>query len=157
MHYGNGQYGLAVDRAKCIDLLREAADLGCSAAQYQLGQFHHDGKMGLKRNKKKALKYWEKAAEGGKVDARHSLGVVEGKKGNDVAAIRHLRLSASGGFRRSMESLISAFEHGVLHHSDLSESLRRYYRSRTEMKSEGRDQHIAYLKRAGEYKAEYDL
>ena len=56
-----------------------------------------------------------------------------------------------------MNSLIARFELGFLHHSDLAETLQAMYRSRSELKSEGRDQYIKYLKLAGEYKAEYDV
>ena len=155
-------YGELKDRTKCIDLLRQAADLGCSEAQYQLGQFHYTGTMGpaqwgFEQNKEEALKYWGKAAEGGHILAQYNLGCDEDKNGNDVAAMRRYRLSASGGLKKSMNSLICCFKDGDLHHGDLAESLQAYYRSRSEMKSEGRDQHIAYMKRKGEYEEEYDM
>ena len=77
----HGQLGLPVDQAKCIELLRESADLGCPAAQYQLGNFYHDGEMGLEQNEEEALKYWEKAAEGG--DLMH--GTILGAQRREMA------------------------------------------------------------------------
>ena len=154
--YGYGRYGLLVDQAKCVDLLRQSAGLGFPGAQYELGNFHHHSMMGLARNEEEARQCWQKAAEGGYVRAWHNLGVIEVRNGNDVAAMRHLRLSASEGVKPSMEFLIGCFEVGVLHHGDLATTLQTYYRSRGEMKSEDRDKHIRYLKRIGRYEEEYD-
>ena len=55
-----------------------------------------------------------------------------------------------------MDSLVVCFEEGLLHHGDLAETLQVFYRSRDEMKSDGRDQYITYLKMKGEYKEEYE-
>ena len=157
MNYGRGDFGLPVDRAKCIALLREAADLGFPDAQYQLGCYYANGEMGLEQNQGKATKYWKKAAEGGDVHSRHNLGCTAIENGDAVAAMRRWRLAASGGFKISMKSEILCFEKGLLHHGDLAETLQAFYRSRGEMKSEDRDQYIAYLKMTGKYKEEYDL
>ena len=163
LHYKDGYIGLPVDQARCIDLLRESADLGCSSAQYQLGSFYLRGWMGLEQDEKEALRHMEKAAEGGHSVARHELGCAGGRKdnamrnGNDATAMRHFRLSASGGYRKSVEILIDFFAVGSLRHCDLAESLQAYYLARSDMRSKDRDQHIAYLKMTGKYKEEYDL
>ena len=157
MHYGRGELGLPVDEAKCIELLRESAGIGCPGAHYKLGSFHDDGEMGLEQNREEAIKYWEKAAEGGYITARHNLACTEGLNDNWVAAMRHFRLSASGGYRTSKDCLIEFFENGLLHHDDLAEVLQAMYCARAEMKSEDRDKYIEYLKRTGEYNGEYDM
>ena len=157
VEYGNGQLGLSVDQAKCIDLMRQSSGLGCTEAQLKLGSFYDSGMMGLEQNEEEGDKYWKEAAEGGYLVARHLLGSKEFGNGNNVAAMRHMRLSASGGYRKSMDNLIACFEEGLLHHGNLAESLREYYRSRAEMKSEGRDQYIAYLKSTGKYHDTYDF
>ena len=78
-------------------------------------------------------------------------------EGNWQARIRmHWRLSAAGGIRPSMEILIECFGDGRIHHRDLAETLQAFYRARAEMKSEDRDQYIAYLKRTGKYEEEYE-
>ena len=155
MDHGYGDLGLPLDQTKCIDLLRQSADLGCPESQYQLGVFHKFGKMGLQVNEEEAIKYTEKAAEGGDLDARHNLGCTENDNGNRTAATRHWRLSAAGGLQLSMDHLILYFERGFLHHGDLSETLQAFYRSRGEMKSKDRDQFIVHLKEIGEYEDEY--
>ena len=156
LDYGDGGHGLPVDQAKCIELLLESADLGCPGAQRQLGNYHHEGEMGLEQNKEKARKYFEKAAEGGHLLARHNLAFTANENGDRVAAMRHWRLSASGGYRKSMGALIECFEGGLLRHDDLAESVQAMYLARAEMKSEDRDQYIAHLKRTGEYEARFD-
>ena len=155
--YGFGRLGLPVDHAKCIDLLRESAGLGFPAAQFQLGNYHGTGMMGLKKNAEEAFKYFKKAAEGGHLASRHNIGAIEANNGDVVAAMRHWRLSASGGYKNSIERLIARFELGLLHHDDLAKTAQAFYRARAEMKSEDRDKFIAHLKMTGEYEAEYDL
>jgi len=157
MYYGQGDLGVSVDQAKCIDLLRQSVGLGCPGAHYQLASFHHTGEMGLEQNEEEASKYLEKATEGGHVPALYNLGCIENNSGNSTAAMRHWRLSASGGHKRSMDALISCFDHGLLRHGNLAKSLQAFHRARAEMKSEDRDVHIAYLKRTGKYREEYDL
>ena len=151
MNYGYGRFGLPVDQAKCIELFRESAGLGLPVAYYKLGEFHFKGEMGLELNKEEALKYLEKAAEGGHLNARHNLGCTEWANGNHVAAMRHMRLSASGGYRPSTEALIKYFEFGFFRHDDLAETLQAMYCARVEMRSENRDKYIEHLKRTGEY------
>ena len=154
--HGYGDHGLPKDQAKCIELLRESADLGCTINQYELGIFHHDGRMGLEQNKEEAFKYWEKAAEGGHILARHNLGYMKYANGDHVVAMRHCRLSASGGYRHSMDNLMIYFERGLLHHEDLANTLQAMYAARAERESKGRDAYFAYLKKTGEYHAEYE-
>jgi TPR repeat protein len=157
MHFLYGRLGLPVNHAKCIDLMRQSAALGHPVAQYQLGTFHRTGEMGLEQSEEEMCKFFEEAAEGGYLMARYNLGVMEHNKGNRTAAMHHLRLSAAGGAKWSMDSLIAYFEYGFLHHDDLAETLQSAYRARAEMKTNGRDQYIAHLKETGEYEAEYEM
>ena len=89
MAHGRGELGLPVNQATCVQLLRQAAGLDCPAAKF--------GEMGLRMDEGEALRYMVVSAEGGDLDARHNLGCAEGASGDDVAAMRHWRLSASGG------------------------------------------------------------
>ena len=121
--------------------------------------------MGLEQNEEEARKYWEKAADGGYVRAWHDLGFTEMRRDSGciedalsdvVAGMRHFRLSALGGHRFSVDTLIGWFEEGYLRHEDLAETVQAFYRARSEMKSGDRDQYIAHLKRTGKYKKCYD-
>jgi TPR repeat protein len=116
------------------------------------------GGMGLQKNEEEGIKYWEKAAESGDLNTRYNLGCAAKDKNRDfVAAVRHWRLSASGGYKLSMEILIKWFEYRLLRHADLAETLRVFYHARSEMKSEDRDEYIKYLKRTGKYEADCDV
>jgi hypothetical protein len=156
MKYKDGYRGLQVDDAKCIELLRESADLGYPEAHYQLGVLHRRGEMGLEQNQEEARKYFKEAAEGGYLLALINLALIEHENGDYVAAMRHLLMSASGGYRTSMECLFGCFEDGLLRHDDLAETMQAFYRARAEMKNECRDEYIAYLKSTGENTEEYE-
>ena len=73
LYYGDGDFGLPVDQAKCIELLRQSAGLGFPNAQFNLGNYYDDGEMGLEQNKEEASKCYKVAAEGGYLAARHNL------------------------------------------------------------------------------------
>ena len=154
IQYGYGHLGLPVDQAKCVDLMRQSAGLGSPDAQFQLGMYYDNGLMGLEQNEEKGTQYYKEASEGGHALARYNLGLSEVMSGDDVAAMRHWRLSASGGYRTSIDSLISCFMDGVLHHGDLADTLQAFYLARAEMKSDDRDQYIGHLKMTGEYDAD---
>ena len=154
--YDKGRYGLPVDQTRCIELLRESADLEYPPALGILGVFHKFGQMGLEENLEEAIKYTEKAAEGGDLDARYNLGCAVYANGDHVAAMRHWRQSAPGGLKASMGALIECFEEGSLHHGDLAKSLQAFHRARAEMKSEDRDQYIKHLKGTGKYDESMD-
>jgi hypothetical protein len=156
MNYGHGDLGLPVNQAKCIELLRQSAGLGCPVAHYQLGIFHHTGIMGLEEDQEEMRKCWEKAAEAGMVVAWHNVGCIEANNGDHIVALRHWRLSASGGYRRPMVCLIEFFEDGLLHHGDLAETLQAMYRSRAEMRSDARVRYIKHLKMTGRYDEDFD-
>ena len=149
--HGLGMLGLPVDETKCVELLNESVALGFPGAHYQLGAFHATGAMGFQRNKEEADRCFEKAADGGHLTSRHNLGYSEYENGDPAAAMRHWRLSASGGLRGSMKPLISSFQNGWLHHRDLAETLQAMYCARSEMKSESRNEWIKHLKETGQY------
>ena len=156
MMHVDGRFGLPVDQTKCLDLMRQSASLGFPGAHYELGLFHHQGRMGLEQNNEEAQKYYKKAAEGGDIFAIHNLAWAKKTNGDHVAAMFYWRLSASAGSKRSMGSLTECYERGFLHHGDLAETLRAFYRSRAEMRSDDRDKCIGFLKEAGQYEADYD-
>jgi TPR repeat protein len=145
-----------LDQTKCLELLREAVDLGSPSACYELGNYYATGAMGLEQNVDEGFKYWEKAAEGGHLLSRHNLALRDGRNGDPVAVVRHVRLAASGGFKMSMVNLIEGFESGFIQHAVLAETLQAFYLARAEMKSEDRDQYIQHLKMTGKYEAAFE-
>ncbi len=155
MAYHIGQYGLSVDDAKCVELLRESGDLGFPSAQFDLAMRYDNGR-GLEQNKEEGLRYLEAAADGGDVISRYYLGVFL-HNDRDFAAMRHYRLAASRGYKPSMDEIIGCFEGGVLHHKDLAETLQNFYRARSELRSDDRDEYIEHLKEIGKYKEEWTV
>ena len=146
-YYRRGQMGLSVNQAKCIDLLRQAADLGLPGAHYELGNIHHSGELGLEQDDAKAKMHWKKAADSGHLVSQHNIGHKMAEMHDDfVTAMRYWRLAASGGYKPSIKTLIECFERGFFHHRDLSEALQNHYKATAEMKSNERDQYINILK-----------
>ena len=66
--------------------------------------------MGLEKKEEESMKAYKEAAKGGHTLARHNLGVTKYANGKYVAAMRHWRLSAPGGYRNSTGALIDCFE-----------------------------------------------
>ena len=64
-------YQSAAGRKKAIE---EAAEDGNAVAQYYLGICHTQGGLGVSKDYKEAMKWWEKAAENGNVHAQSKLG-----------------------------------------------------------------------------------
>mmetsp|Transcript_22663 Transcript_22663/g.65256 ORF Transcript_22663/g.65256 Transcript_22663/m.65256 type:complete len:351 (+) Transcript_22663:161-1213(+) len=140
-----------VDKAKSVELLRQAADLGSEGAHYRLGMLHQTGEMGVTINEAKAMSHYEEAAERGHVFSRHNLGVVAYGGDNKTLAMRHFRIAAAAGYGQSIDGLILCFEDAVMRHSDLAESLQARDRAQLEMKSEARDHAMAHLREKGMY------
>ena len=79
--YAQGTNGIRrQDWAKANELWLKAGELGCAEGYYQLGVLYHNGK-GVEVDNKKAKHCFELAAMNGNVDARHILGLLEGKAG----------------------------------------------------------------------------
>lgn len=88
------------DLKSAIKCFRVAADLGCPAAQFNLGVCYHMG-AGVKQNLKMAVRLFRKAAEQGVPEAQYFLGdcyyLGEGVKKNKAKAIElYLRAAERG-------------------------------------------------------------
>lgn len=79
--YAQGIMGMPQDHQKSNELLLKAGELGYSASYFNLGMSYDIGE-GVEVDKKKATYYYELAAIGGNVTARHRLGIKEVKEGN---------------------------------------------------------------------------
>ena len=84
------------DPEKAVELWLRAGKLGCAVAYYSVGNAYINGE-GVERDMKKAKHYYELAAMGGDVPARHNLGVIEQKTGNKNRAMKHLMIAAGAG------------------------------------------------------------
>ena len=138
-HYEDGDFGLPVDRAKALELLQQAADLGCIEANSRLGNRYRDGSDGLRKDLHKARLYWEFATKKGDVGAQHNLGWMECRNGNMDLGIRHLRISAQFGNKQSVDSLREIAKLGYLREEDLLEAENAFWEALEATKTEDRD------------------
>mmetsp|Transcript_16711 Transcript_16711/g.47984 ORF Transcript_16711/g.47984 Transcript_16711/m.47984 type:complete len:445 (-) Transcript_16711:31-1365(-) len=150
------QFGLVPDEAKSLHLAQNAAELGCTEAQYRLGCIYANGLIGVELDETKADMYFELAAKNGHVLARHHLGkraYTGGRTGQTITiqsvspvmvikSIRHWRISAAAGYTPSLLGLIKFFELGLFRHKDLAPSVRARDKALLEMKSESRDRWV---------------
>ena len=147
-HYEVGRgFGLQMDSAKSLGLLQQAADLGCIEANSHLGEHYRDSYGGLTKSYEKARLHWEFAAKKGDPDAHHNLGELEfrmrHRNGHIDLSIRHLRISAQLGNKKSVRSLQNMAKFGYLGEEELKEAENAYRGALEAMRTEDRDEHNA--------------
>ena len=138
VYYARGTNGMPQDWVKANELLLKAGELGCAVGYYWLG-YSYDYRRGVEADKKKGKHYYELAAIGGDIDARHNLGVSESKAGNHERAVKHFMVAARAGDNESLDKVKQGFRIGHVTKDDYAGTLRAYHESQTEMKSEARD------------------
>ena len=141
--YGNffahGIEGMPQDWNKAIELYLKAGELGCAVAYYNLGVSYDNG-HGVEIDKKKAKQYYELAAMGGDVNARHAIGCDEGRDGNHHRAMKHIIIAARAGFEMSLENVKRGYKYGLITKDDFANTLRAYQKRQDETKSDERDE-----------------
>ena len=104
----------------------------------------YDNGDGVERDTKKANHYFELAAMGGYVTARHNLGVFEDHAGNWDRAIKHYMIAAGSGLNDSVKNIQQLFMDGHATKDDYANALRCRQAYLDEIKSPQRDQAAAY-------------
>jgi len=138
-YYARGMMGLPQDWNKTNELLLKAGELGCTEAYCNLGNSYRNGD-GVQVDKKKSQHYYELAAMGGNVSARHNLGLLEGAAGNYHRAMKHWIIAARAGEKDSLEAVKKAgFMTGLVTKDEFANTLRAYQKWQNEMKSDERD------------------
>ena len=138
-NYSDGMFGLPQDRAKALELWHKAAELGNTSSYSNIGGAYHVGN-GVERDEKKAVHYWELAAIGGCVEARHNLGVLEKRACNMDRALNHFMIAAGCGYTASLENVKQWFMNGDATKDDYAKALRAYQANLVEIKSPQRDE-----------------
>ena len=123
--YSDGDDGLTQDHAKALELWHQAAKLGNMESYYNIGVAYYDGE-GVERDEKKANHYFELAAMGGVVAARHNLGVLEWRAGNMNMALKHFMIAAGCGDNGSLEKIKLMFMNGYATEDDYAKALQVY-------------------------------
>ena len=93
---------------------------------------------------KKANHYYELAAMGGCVTARHNLGNNEYLEGNMERAIKHYTISLGDGFDRSLKAIRGLYSKGYVTKDDYAKALRAYQEYLDDIRSPQRDEAAAH-------------
>jgi len=141
-YYDVGDYGLPQDYQKANELFLKGGELGCAVAYGNLGNSYYHGR-GIEMDTKKAKYYWELAAMGGDIYARHNLGCLEGHAGNERRAYKHWILAARAGHENSLDKVKQGYIDGEVAKEDFASTLRAYHERQKEMKSDARDEAFA--------------
>ena len=138
-----GEGGWPQNYEKALELLHRAAELGNASAYYDIGICYSSG-QGVERNDKKARHYFELAAINGEVEARYNLSIIEGKAGNVDRLLKHSMIAVKGGHSASLRKMKELFSFGVVAKDDYTKALRSYQAYIAEIKSDQRDEAVAF-------------
>ena len=89
-------------------------------------------------DEKKAKYYWELAAMGGNVLARHNVGALEGQAGNIDRALKHFTIAAKAGDAEALDMIKYGFMDGDVTKDEYANTLRAYHERHKEMNSDSR-------------------
>ena len=141
--YFCGEFGLAKDESRAIELISEAAKLGSTAALYKVGVAYYAGLGGVSQDKAKGIRCLESAAMQGDADSRHMLGYIEEDNRNVDRAVRHYMISAKMGHKDSLDTIRKMFANRLATRAQYAETLKGYQDAMEEMKSPERDEAVA--------------
>lgn len=148
-YYAQGIMGLPQNWGKANELFLKAGELGCAKGYYNLGCSYTFG-HGVEEDMNKALHYYELAAMGGNILARHNLGCLEGNSGNLHRAMKHFIMAAKAGDEDSVDKVKHGLKDGLVTKDEFANTLRACHERQKEMKSEMRDK-AAAARRNDEY------
>ena len=137
--YDNGFLGVTKDVPRAIELWTEAAELGSSEAQYNLGIAYYHGD-GVEEDKPRGIHHWQQAAMKGELVSRHNLAVVEYQERNFQRAMQHYMISAKLGYEKSLNAIMRRFKEGHATKAQYAEALLGYRDAVEEMKSPQREE-----------------
>jgi TPR repeat protein len=137
-HYRDGLSDLPQDRKKAFQLFIRAGQLGDANAHFSIAVAYENGR-GVKRDTKKAKHYWELAAMGGCVLARHKLGKREENAGNMKRAMKHYMVAAVAGYDSSLKKIREGYMNGHATKVDFERALRAHKVAKDERKSDQRE------------------
>jgi len=143
-YYRDGRNGYRQDYTKALELYHRAAELGCSVAYCSIGYAYHNGELGVAVDIKKATYYYEIAAMGADVDARHNLGVDEVDAGNIDRAIKHYMIAIRDGNTDSLKEIRELYKCGHATKDDYAKALQAHQVYLDEIKSTQRDEAAAF-------------
>jgi hypothetical protein len=135
-HYGMN--GIPKDEPKAFELFLRAADLGSLRACTNTALAYLDG-IGTEQDEAKAKIYFEKGAKLGQVKSKHQLGQLAADQDDWQTAFKHWKISASAGFKPSLDQLKDNYNQGMLDKDEYEEALHACEKSRAEASSVQRE------------------
>jgi len=142
-YYAHGVHSLPQDNTKAFELWLKAAEFGHVTAYFNIGTIYDTG-MCVEVDNKKANHYYELAAMGGDIKARHNLGCSEVEEGNIDRAIKHWMIAVASGEATSLAAMQSLYSDGRATKEEFTQALRSYQEYLGEIKSSQRDEAAAY-------------
>ena len=139
--FSEGMYGMRQDMNKALELFHRAGELGHTDSYNGIGVAYDLGN-GVERDEDKAKHYYELAAMGGDMEARHNLGVFELHGGNYDRALKHFILASIGGMKASLSGIQEMFKNGDATKEDYTQALRAYQAYLCDIKSPQRDEAV---------------
>ena len=143
VYYAEGLYGLPQNRAKSLDLLHRAGELGNSEAFCIIGNAYKVGR-GVEVDQKKAKHYYGLAAMGGGAIARNNLGALEAHAGNNDRALKHFMIAVKDGRTEALENIKLLYLDGYATKDDYDNALKSYQEFLDEIRSDQRDEAAAF-------------
>jgi len=138
-YYSSDDQGVPQDYQKAIELRLRAGELGNASSYFSIASTYAMGLGDVKKDMAKARYYFELAAMGGDVQARHNLGGFELREGNFDRAMKHFVISAAVGFDDSLTTVQWGYKNGHLTKDDFRKALSAHKKAQDEMTSEQRD------------------
>lgn len=134
VYYYHGMNGLKKNRQKAFELFVKAADLGSLRACTNAALEFENGAV-TEKDEAKSNYYSTKGAKLGQVKARHKLGSNAAKKGEWDVALRHWKISASAGFKGSLNQILDSYNQGMLSKEECENVLSAHQQTRAEASS----------------------
>ena len=141
-NYSDGDDDFPQDYDKAFELFVRAGELGYAVAYCDVGYAYSNGE-GVEIDKKKAKHYYELAAIGGNMNARHNLGLYEEDEGNMMRALKHYMIAAGCGHTNSLKQIQELYTNGHATKDDFAKALRAYQAYLAEIQSNQRDKAAA--------------
>jgi len=141
--YQEGTDGFTQNYGKAFGLFYRAGELGCTKAYTNIGYAYTFG-CGVEIDKKKAEHFYELAAMGGNVNARHNLGIKEENAGNMERALKHYMIAVRDGQNDSLEIIKRMYKDERASKDEYARALQSYQMYLSEIKSKQRDEAAAY-------------
>ena len=147
LHYTDGQLGLQKDKRKAFELFLRAAELGHASAMHHVARAYYEGDPEVvEKDESMSWHYFVKAARGGCVLSRFSLGAIDINRGNIKRAYKHWQMSVAAGCDVSLRFIKREFEEGWVTKDAYDMAQRDYQNARDEMKSDQRDKFLAGMR-----------